>query len=112
MRRIPAIGRADRVGRSVGDCPDLVASGNDKLESGRSARPPPQEISVTSARAVPAHPTVAVVALCFGGLTAALTQTMVIPIPSELPQLLSTSPSNARWVTVSEPEPEAAAELA
>ena len=53
---------------------------------------------MTSARAVPAHPTIAVVALCFGGLTAALTQTMVIPIQSELPQLLSTSASNAGWV--------------
>ncbi len=53
---------------------------------------------MTSARAVPANPTVAVVALCFGGLTAALTQTMVIPIQSELPQLLSTSASNAGWV--------------
>ncbi len=53
---------------------------------------------MTSARAVPANPTIAVVALCFGGLTAALTQTMVIPIQSELPQLLSTSASNAGWV--------------
>jgi MFS family permease len=44
------------------------------------------------------NPLVAVVALCFGGLTAALTQTMVIPIQSELPELLHTSGSNAGWV--------------
>jgi MFS family permease len=44
------------------------------------------------------HPALAVVVLCFGGLTAALTQTLVIPIQSELPQLLSTSAANASWV--------------
>lgn len=44
------------------------------------------------------NPVVAVVALCFGGLSAALTQTMVIPIQSELPELLHTSGSNAGWV--------------
>ena len=40
----------------------------------------------------------AVVVLCFGGLTAALTQTMVIPIQSELPTFLGTSAANATWV--------------
>src|SRR6476620_11961868 len=44
------------------------------------------------------QPVLAVVVLCAGGLSAALTQTMVIPIQSELPQLLSTSPANASWV--------------
>jgi MFS family permease len=44
------------------------------------------------------NPVIAVVALCFGGLSAALTQTMVIPIQSELPELLHTSGSNAGWV--------------
>jgi MFS family permease len=43
-------------------------------------------------------PVLAVAALCFGGLSAALTQTLVIPIQSELPQLLGTSASNASWV--------------
>jgi MFS family permease len=47
------------------------------------------------------NPVVAVVALCFGGLSAALTQTMVIPIQSELPELLHTSGSNAGWVITS-----------
>jgi MFS family permease len=45
-----------------------------------------------------AHPVVPVIALCFGGLSAALTQTMVIPIQPELPLLLGTSGSNAGWV--------------
>jgi len=45
-----------------------------------------------------AHPVVPVVALCFGGLSAALTQTMVIPVQPELPQLLGTSGANAGWV--------------
>ena len=39
-----------------------------------------------------------VIVLCFGGLTAALTQTMVIPIQSELPLFLGTSAANATWV--------------
>ena len=58
--------------------------------------------STTSARTpeapVAASPIVAVVVLCFGGLTAALTQTLVIPIQSQLPGLLHTSASNASWV--------------
>ncbi|MEO9322942.1 MFS transporter [Nocardioides sp. C4-1] len=41
---------------------------------------------------------ITVVVLCFGGLSASLTQTLVIPIQGELPQLLSTSASNAGWV--------------
>jgi MFS family permease len=45
-----------------------------------------------------AGPLVAVIVLCFGGLSAALTQTLVIPIQSELPQLLDTSAANAAWV--------------
>jgi len=54
---------------------------------------------VTPAVTAPsANPVLAVVALCFGGLSAALTQTMVIPIQSELPTLLGTSGSNAGWV--------------
>lgn len=39
-----------------------------------------------------------VAVLCFGGLSAALMQTLVIPIQGELPELLSTSASNASWV--------------
>ncbi|MDF9715117.1 MFS transporter [Nocardioides sp. ChNu-153] len=45
-----------------------------------------------------ASPVAAVVVLCVGGLAAALTQTLVIPIQSELPELLGTSASNAAWV--------------
>ena len=36
--------------------------------------------------------------LCFSSLCAALMQSLVIPIQSELPQLLNTSASNASWV--------------
>ena len=39
-----------------------------------------------------------VAALCFGSLCASLMQSLVIPIQSELPQLLGTSPSNASWI--------------
>jgi len=39
-----------------------------------------------------------VAVLCFGGLCAALMQTLVIPIQGELPRLLGTSVSNASWV--------------
>jgi MFS family permease len=44
------------------------------------------------------HPALPVIVLCFGGLTASLTQTLLIPIQSELPQLLHTSGANAAWV--------------
>jgi MFS family permease len=49
-------------------------------------------------RPASANPVLAVVVLCFGGLAAALTQTLVIPIQSELPGLLHTSPDNTSWV--------------
>lgn len=39
-----------------------------------------------------------VAVLCFSGLTASLTQTMVIPLQGELPQLLDTTVANAGWV--------------
>ena len=42
--------------------------------------------------AVTGNPLLAVVVLCFGGLCAALTQTLVIPIQSELPTLLGPAP--------------------
>ena len=49
-------------------------------------------------RPASANPALAVVVLCFGGLSAALVQTLVIPIQSELPGLLHTSPDNTSWV--------------
>lgn len=39
-----------------------------------------------------------VVVLCFGGLTASLVQTLVIPIQGRLPLLLDTSAANTSWV--------------
>lgn len=39
-----------------------------------------------------------IVALCFGGLSASLMQTLVLPIQGELPRLLTTSASSASWV--------------
>lgn len=42
-------------------------------------------------------PTVITVILCIGSLSGALMQSLVIPIQSELPQLLNTSPANASW---------------
>jgi len=53
-------------------------------------------IEAPTPRTIP--PIVSVIALCAGGLTAALTQTMVIPIQPELPTLLGTDRSNAAWV--------------
>ncbi len=43
-------------------------------------------------------PLLTVAVLCLGGLVAALTQTMVIPIQGELGLLLHTSEANASWV--------------
>ncbi|WP_051551497.1 MFS transporter [Nocardioides sp. URHA0020] len=39
-----------------------------------------------------------VIFLCFSGMSVALMQTLVIPIQTELPQLLNTSAANASWV--------------
>ncbi|MET0837449.1 MAG: MFS transporter [Marmoricola sp.] len=39
-----------------------------------------------------------VVVLCFGGMSAALMQTLMIPIQTDLPRLLHTTPANASWV--------------
>lgn len=52
----------------------------------------------TSLRPGTTDPVVPVVVLCLGGLAAALTQTMVIPIQPELPQLLHASASDTAWV--------------
>ena len=41
--------------------------------------------------------TAIIITLCFGSLAGALMQSLVIPIQSELPQLLDTSASNASW---------------
>ena len=57
--------------------------------------PSRNDASTVPAAPVPASPVLAVVVLCFGGLAAALTQTLVIPIQSELPTLLGTSAANA-----------------
>ena len=54
--------------------------------------------SVVPTRLLREHPVLPVVVLCFGGLVASLTQTLVIPIQSELPQLLHTSSADAAWV--------------
>ena len=39
-----------------------------------------------------------VIFLCFSGMSVALMQTLVIPIQSELPDILNTSAANASWV--------------
>ena len=46
----------------------------------------------------PRPPRAAIVTLCAGGLSASLTQTMVIPVQARFPELLSTSAANATWV--------------
>jgi MFS family permease len=65
------------------------------------ARPPTDPHVSVPVSPVHASPLVAVVALCFGGLCSSLVQTLVIPIQSELPHLLNTSPANAAWVVTS-----------
>lgn len=42
-----------------------------------------------------------IIVLCFGGMTVALTQTLVIPIQIELPRLLGASAADAAWVVTS-----------
>ncbi len=52
----------------------------------------------TTETQAPASARLTVIVLCFGGMSAALMQTLVIPIQTELPRLLHTSPANASWV--------------
>lgn len=58
----------------------------------------PSRADAAAAGTTPGSPLLTVVVLCFGGLVAALTQTMVIPIQGELGQLLGTTEANASWV--------------
>src|SRR3978361_113164 len=55
----------------------------------------PQEPDAVPA---PNQALITVVVLCFGGLTASLVQTLVLPIQGELPLLLHTSAANSSWV--------------
>lgn len=48
--------------------------------------------------ATPVRPNAIVVVLAFAGITAAVMQTLVIPLIGDLPRLLDTSASNASWV--------------
>jgi MFS family permease len=52
----------------------------------------------TEVVAPPSKALITVVVLCFGGLTASLVQTLVIPIQGELPRLLHTTAANSSWV--------------
>ncbi|MBZ5739193.1 MFS transporter [Nocardioides mangrovi] len=62
----------------------------------QTAGPVDEDVQQEGASAV-----LTVVFLCFSGMSVALMQTLVIPIQSELPQLLHTSASNASWVVTS-----------
>ncbi len=48
--------------------------------------------------AAPVRPNAIVVVLAFAGITAAVMQTLVIPLLGDLPALLDTSASNASWI--------------
>lgn len=58
-------------------------------------------VAASGSRSVdPRHgpPLLTVVVLCFGGLSASLMQTLVVPIQGQLPALLHTGAANASWV--------------
>lgn len=58
----------------------------------------PAAATGTPADVLRGSPLLTVVVLCFGGLVAALAQTMVIPIQGEFGRLLGTTEANASWV--------------
>ncbi|QIG44263.1 MFS transporter [Nocardioides anomalus] len=58
----------------------------------------PDESGVVPSRLLREHPLLPVVVLCFGGLTASLSQTLLVPIQGELGLLLGSSQANASWV--------------
>jgi EmrB/QacA subfamily drug resistance transporter len=53
--------------------------------------------SASAQRVSPSRATAVIITLCFGSLAGALMQSLVIPIQSELPELLDTSVANASW---------------
>ncbi|WGX94945.1 MFS transporter [Nocardioides sp. L-11A] len=63
-----------------------------------SSSAPATGAPATAGAGTPGSPLLTVAVLCFGGLVASLTQTMVIPIQGELGRLLHTSEANASWV--------------
>ncbi|MCF1592333.1 MFS transporter [Streptomyces muensis] len=66
-----------------------------------AASTPPTEGSgrTSSATALQArHARLTVLALCFGGLSVAITQTLVIPIQQDLPRLLGSTAADTGWV--------------
>lgn len=54
--------------------------------------------TVPAPTAAPVRPNAIVIVLAFAGITAAVMQTLVIPLIGDLPRLLDTSSSNASWV--------------
>jgi MFS family permease len=50
-----------------------------------------------SARVPTGHPAVLIAVLCGAGISVSLMQTLIVPLIPELPNLLSTSASNASW---------------
>lgn len=52
----------------------------------------------TPAPRPPVRSEVVVAVLAFGGIVAAIMQTLVVPLLTELPRILNTAPSNAAWV--------------
>lgn len=54
--------------------------------------------SVVPARLLREHPVLPIVVLCFGGLTASLSQTLLVPIQGELGLLLGAGQADAAWV--------------
>lgn len=58
----------------------------------------PEPTAVPHAEISDARARLVVAALCVGGLSAALSQTLVIPLQGALPDLLRTSAANASWV--------------
>ena len=57
-----------------------------------------QTLPAPAPTAAPVRPNAIVVVLAFAGVTAAIMQTLVIPLIGDLPRLLDTSASNASWV--------------
>ncbi|WP_243058268.1 MFS transporter [Nocardioides sp. SR21] len=57
-----------------------------------------QVLSRPASPAAPVRPNAIVVVLAFAGITAAVMQTLVIPLIGDLPRLLDTSASNASWI--------------
>ena len=75
-----------------------IASAPSNLADKNPTGDHPDDVAVPRADVSAGRALAIVAVLCFGGLVAAVMQTLIIPIQPELPPTLGTTLENASWV--------------